>query len=247
MSFLSLSSLTRLTRLLPTGLVVPIVAGPLKGKKWIVGAAAGEGKGMSIVINQSEPIQVGHAVAMLDDSKVCFDFGANVGFYTLLFSLFSKQVYAFEPLPRNLRYLIRMLEINKVTNAKIIPCAVSSSSKIDYFSEGDNQALGRLDKRGDIPVLVTTCDQFVSDTNIVPDLLKIDVEGAELELLQGARAVLETSHPSILLSVHSDGLRTDCLSFLREIGYQAFIPLDSGDELEATEFAIHHTNDRNII
>ena len=247
MSFFSLSSLTPLTRLLPTGLVIPIVTGPLKGKKWIVGAAAGEGKGMSIVINQSEPEQVHHAVGMLDDSKVCFDFGANVGFYTLLFSIFAKEVYAFEPLPRNLRYLIRLLEINKVTNAKIIPCAVSNSSRIDYFSEGDNQALGKLDKRGDIPVIITTCDQFVSETNIVPDLLKIDVEGAELEVLDGARGMLESSHPSILLSVHSDSLRTDCLSFLREIGYKAVIPLDSDKELEATEFAIHHTKHQNII
>ena len=37
-----------------------------------------------------------------------------------------------------------MIEINKITNAKIIPCAVSEASKISYFSEGDNPALGKL-------------------------------------------------------------------------------------------------------
>jgi len=228
------------THLLPRGMTVPIVAGPLKWKKWIVGAAAGEGRGMSIIINQMESAQVDYAIKILNNNCICFDIGANVGFYTLLFSKYAKEVYAFEPLPRNLKYLIRLSEVNKITNAKIIPCAVSDSSKISYFSEGDNPALGNLSDDGNVPVLVTTCDQFVSKTNVVPDLLKIDVEGSELNVFRGANNLLKSYHPSILLSVHSDQLRTDCLNFLKKMGYRSIVPIDSEQLQEATEFAIHY-------
>jgi len=196
------------------------------------------GKGLSVIFDQSETTQVHYFVEILNKSKICFDIGANVGFYTLLFSRYAKGVHAFEPLPRNLRYLFRLIEINKITNAKIIPCAISDSSKIGCFTEGDNCALGKLSDGGDIPVLITTCDQFVSETNIVPELIKIDVEGSELNVLKGASSTLKSFHPSILLSVHSDQLRIDCLEFVKKIGYRTIVPLNSDELQGATEFAI---------
>lgn len=229
-----------LAQLLPSGLAVPIMTGPLKGSKWIVGAAAGEGKGLSIIFNQSEPAQVHHAIKLLDPNHICFDIGANVGFYTLLFSQYAKAVYAFEPLIRNLKYLIRLIDINKLPNARIIPCAVADDSKVSYFSEGEDHSRGKLDHDGLVPVMVTTCDRFVSETKIVPDLIKIDVEGSEFDVLKGASKLLETHHPSILLSIHSDRLRKDCLEFLAAKNYKAIIPLDSDRAHQATEYAIHH-------
>ena len=73
----------------------------------------------------------------------------------------------------------------------------------------------------------------------IPDLLKIDVEGAELSVLKGAEKVLRSEHPIILLSVHSDQLRKDCLEYLRIQGYTTFVPLNASQDEEATEFAIH--------
>ena len=227
-----------MTYLLPTGLIVPIISGPLKWKKWIVGAAAGKGKGLSIIINQSEQAQVHEALKLLKHDSICFDIGTNVGFYTLLFSEYAKQVYSFEPLPRNLQYLIRMVKINNIHNVKILPCAVSDSSHIGSFSEDHNPAMGKLSKNGSLPVLVITCDQFLLETKVSPDVIKIDVEGAELKVLKGASGLLRRAHPSILLSIHSDELRTDCLIFLKNIGYKKIIPINSSEIKEATEFAI---------
>jgi len=244
MEYFARSLFRYITYLLPTGMIVPILRGPLKGKKWIVGAAAGGGKGLSVIFDQSETTQVHYFVEILSNSKICFGIGANVGLYTLLFSQYAKEVYAFEPLPRNLSCLFRLIEINKITNAKIIPCAISDSSKIGLFSEGDNPALGKLNDGGNIPVLITTCDQFVSETNIVPDLLKIDVEGSELNLLKGASDLLKTYHPSILLSVHNDQLRVDCLKFLKDIGYRMIVPINSEDLQKGTEFAIRYAHNR---
>lgn len=244
MKYFARSLFRYITYLFPTGMIVPILRGPLKGKKWIVGAAAGGGKGMSIIFDQSETAQIHYFVEILNNSKICFDIGANVGLYTLLFSQYAKEVYAFEPLPRNLRYLSRLIEVNKITNAKIIPCAISDSSKIGCFYEVGNPALGKLSDDGNIPVFITTCDYFVSETNIVPELLKIDVEGSELNLLKGASRVLKLYHPTILLSVHSGKLRTDCLKFVKEIGYRTIVPINSENLQEATEFAIHYAHNR---
>jgi FkbM family methyltransferase len=229
-----------LARMLPTGMVMPVLKGPLRGKTWIVGAAAGEGKGLSIIINQSEPEQLRYAVKMLNKNSICFDIGANVGLYTLLFSLYGKEVYAFEPLPRNLMYLERMIEINSLSNATIIPCAVCDVSGIGYFAEGKHASAGQLSPKGEKAILTTTCDQFILETGIVPQVIKIDVEGSELSVLKGALRLLESSHPSILLSTHSPRLRQDCLTYLKEIGYTVFLPLDSQDFKGASEFAVHY-------
>lgn len=221
---------------------MPYYDGPLKGKKWLVGSAAGEGKGMSVVINRAEFEMMNYAENLLKNNKdfrVCFDIGANAGLYTLLFSKYAEKVYAFEPLPRNIKYLARILEINKVRRCSIVPAAVSSCSKISFFSEGANCALGKLDTNGTMPVLVITCDQFFSETGIIPDLLKIDVEGEELNLLEGAEKLLDQHHPSILLSTHSDQLRVDCFDFLTRKNYMTFIPLNSESLEKASEFAIH--------
>jgi FkbM family methyltransferase len=228
-----------LAKLVPEGMSVPIMAGPLKGQKWIVGAAAGGGKGLSVVINQSERAQIGYASKIINPGDICFDIGANVGFYTLLFSQYAKAVYAFEPLPRNLKYLNRLVEINRIANAHVVPYAVSDVSTAGYFSKGADHSLGRLDKEGDLSVSVMTCDQFVADSGVVPNLIKIDVEGSEFDVLTGASNLLKSSHPTLLLSVHSDRLRSDCLSLLGKLDYRSIIPLNSKDSQKATEFAVH--------
>lgn len=227
-----------LLRLVPTGLPLPILRGPLRGRWWIAGAAAGPGKGLSILANASEPGQLARAAALARPQAVCFDIGANVGFYTLLFATRARQVYAFEPLPRNLRFLIRMTERNRLANACVVPCAMGAEPGIAFFAPGDNPAVGALDERGDLPVHVTTVDIFCQQTGAAPDIMKIDVEGAEMDVLRGAAHTIEARHPDILLSVHSNALRRECLEWLRQAGYRNFEPLDADDLAEADEFAV---------
>lgn len=116
-----------LSNLFPTGTILPILRGPLAGQKWIVGAAAGNGKGLSTLFNTGEPDQFAYVegLGFSLKSDICFDIGANVGLYSLLFAKYSRQVYAFEPLPRNLKFLYEVLRVNNIENVKIVPCAVS--------------------------------------------------------------------------------------------------------------------------
>jgi FkbM family methyltransferase len=225
------------SKIIPTGTIIPIFKGPLKGSKWIAGAAAGDGKGLSILFNLAEPAQLDMAKQLLKPSEICFDIGANVGFYTLLFSKYSKHVYSFEPLPRNIRYLYEIIELNHVNNVTIVPSAVSEKIELLSFAEGENCAVGKLDNLGNQPITSLSVDEFIERYKVIPSLIKIDVEGAEMSVLKGAQNLFINHHPKILLSIHSDFLRIQCLEFFKKMNYTQIVPLDDSKIEKATEFA----------
>lgn len=227
-----------LARLIPDGLALPVLHGPLKGARWLAGAAAGEGKGLSVVLGRAESAQLQMAAQLAGGVAVCFDIGANVGLYTLLFARAGARVVAFEPVPRNVAWLERTLRANRVTSATVVPWAMADRDGFDRFDSGANCAVGHLADHGRQPVAVTSVDQFVSRYGIVPDLIKIDVEGAEAQVLRGSRDTLARRHPSLLLSTHGDAARRDCLTLLRQAGYADVVPLDHRDEAQASEFCV---------
>ena len=83
-------------------------------------------------------------------------------------------------------------------------------------------------------------NDFVNFYNVKPSLLKIDVEGAELSVLKGAKKLLSKCKPNILLSIHSDRMRDECSDFLKKINYGNIHPINSANYNSATEFAISH-------
>jgi len=60
----------------------PVIRGPLKGAKFILGTLSGEGGGATVYFNMSEPEQTSAFVGALKPGQVLFDIGANVGYYT---------------------------------------------------------------------------------------------------------------------------------------------------------------------
>lgn len=205
--------------LVPTGLAFPIVRGPLRGTRWITGAAAGEAKGLSVLVNASEPEQLACAAAEVTPGDVCFDVGANVGMYTALFARRAREVVAFEPFARNVAYLHRLVALNRFERVTIVPLAAGEGSGLASFSAGRNVAEGRLSGEGTIPVGVVSLDEFVARFGTAPTFMKIDVEGAEAEVLRGARSLLSARRPRLLLSTHGDAVRDECLSLLAGFGY----------------------------
>lgn len=222
----------------PCGVAIPVIRGPLRGMKWIAGSAAGGGKGLSVILNLVEPEQLDIAKKLVPADGVCFDIGANVGLYTLLFAARCRQTFAFEPLPRNIRYLSKTLHVNKVNNVTIVPCAVSDSKGLSLFHEGVNCAMGKLSNIGKQPVATISCDEFVDIVGLMPDLIKIDVEGAELSVLNGSKNLLSCRKPVILLSTHGESLRDDCLELLRKVGYTQISSLNGFRGGLGSEFAI---------
>ena len=226
------------TKFIPKGIPLPILRGPLRGFKLISGAAAGAGKGLSIILNLSEPERLNKVAKIIPDNSICFDIGANIGIYSLLFSKYAKRVYAFEPLPRNVNFLKKMLEVNKVKNVTIIASAVAKDNTLSWFKEGNGWATGSLNEYGEHLVPIISLDAFIDSKKVFPSILKIDVEGTETSVLQGSKNLLLKAHPIIIIEIHSNNIKNACFKLLQEMNYHRFIPLDASSIKEAKEFLI---------
>jgi FkbM family methyltransferase len=213
-------------RLLPN-VAYPVVRGPLRGCRYILGATAGPAGGVSVHFGRQEIEQLDCLRKLLAPGDVFIDVGANVGLYTLLGSRLvqsSGRVVAFEPMPRNIGFLQRHIDLNAARNVTILPLACADRSGREIFCDGANNALGHLaDEResGTMVVATVTLDEIVAQLDLTPTVVKIDVEGAEMRVLRGASQLLGKSRPALLLSVHSDNLRSDCLEFLALHRYEA--------------------------
>ena len=142
-------------------------------------------------------------------SDVFYDIGANIGFYSLLASKFMKtKTYSFEPDLMNARLLYENIIKNKVSDiVTLIPMALSNRNycadlHLSTLSYGD--ALHNLDNKsaiiegasaGNINVPVFTLDNIVNQLEMkYPTKIKIDVDGIELKILEGANKVLASAN-----------------------------------------------------
>jgi FkbM family methyltransferase len=221
-----------LLRIIPSNAVVFVLQGRLRGAKWIVGSG---NHGCWLGSYEFDKQRIfGETV---QPGCVVYDIGANVGFYSLLSARLvgnSGKVYSFEPLEQNLRYLRRHVDLNHLENVTVLPVAVSEKRGVCCFEEGLNTSMGHLSSQGNLTVPVVALDELLASGEIVaPDFLKIDVEGAELLVLLGARYILEVYHPTLFLATHGNEVHQQCCEFLMGLGYQ-LSPL-TGSSLDITD------------
>lgn len=214
-----------------------VVRGPLRGSRFVLGSLSGEGGGASVYFDMMETEQTAEMLRSISSGGVFFDIGANVGYYSILASRLvgaNGRVVAFEPVVRNLAYLQRHVELNSAWNVTVLPFAVAGENGILSFSTGPDNAMGSIDRSGgsaDVLVPAVTLDDISSRLGLIPDVIKIDVEGAEMEVLEGGRRTIGDRGPTIFLSTHSTELRSECLDLLQDLRYETR-PLVEGDAHE---------------
>jgi len=188
-------------KFVPKRMIVPILQGPLRGKRWIVGASD---HGCWLGSYEYEKQNI--FIKTVEKGYVVYDIGAHVGFYTLLSSVLvgaKGRVIAFEPVQFNLEYLKRHVEINNCTNVEVLPYAVSDISGFDRFSLSSSSSTGHLCENGEIEVQTVTVDEIICSKGIPrPDVIKIDVEGAEYRVLRGGGTYNPAAQTSPLF-IHS--------------------------------------------
>lgn len=219
---LALGRLIRLPlTLIPKNLVVPVITGNLRGTRWVVGSSThGCWLGTYEAFGQLVFVEL---LKLCEPNCVIFDVGANVGFFSLLTckSRTDVQVFAFEPNPINIKYLRKHLKLNAIQNVQIVEIALSNENGVFGFSATSGRAEGKLSADGQFQVSTITLDSFVETAQCkLPNLIKVDIEGAELIFLAGAKKSLSKTHPFILLSTHSYKLHCDCHSLLVSYGYE---------------------------
>lgn len=215
--------------LIPRGRTVPILATPARGRRWIVGSGP-----HSCWLGWNELSKRQHLARDLRPGDVVYDVGANVGSYTILASVLvgsAGRVIAFEPVAENVAYLRSHVTLNRLDNVDVVDAAVGAHTGTSRFRWHDDRLQGRLDPDGPAVVPVVALDEFVGRDGIrPPDCIKIDVEGGELSVLQGAAALLRDVRPVVFLATHGNRVRSECLELLREAGYLVAPIGRQGDE-----------------
>ena len=218
-------------RFIPASMRLPILQGRLRGTIWIVGAG---NHGYWLGSYESDKQVVFEKY--IHPGNVVYDIGAHTGYYSLLASTLVGplgKVFAFEPLPRNIRFLKEHLRINQVTNIQVINAAVSDRSGSASFSDEDSSFSGRLTANGEIEVNMVCLDDLWAGGELPPPaVIKVDVEGAEFSVLSGAKRVIQTSRPFIFLATHGAEIHHQCEVWLQTAGYKLSI-LNSPDEILA--------------
>ena len=176
------------------------------------------------------------------------DVGANVGAYTLLFALWTGpagRVIAFEPAPASAAALRRQLQLNGLASrVEVVQSAVAGAvGTASFASDGSsganalatNAATGHL-----ITVETTSLDAFCASRSVHPDVIKIDVEGAELDVLRGARRTLEAPAIEVFVEFHPSvwaerGITAEAMR--SELASHGFVPepLDPSIDIWNTE------------
>jgi FkbM family methyltransferase len=137
-----------------------------------------------------------------------FDVGANLGAYSVLLAQWvgpEGRVHAFEPAPGARKGLMRHLVLNGMQDRVAVHAeamsAVSGTSRFHAVGmQGDNRLVTGVDADG-IDVATTSIDDFCATHGARPAFIKLDVEGAELDVLKGARATIAAAGSALQLFV----------------------------------------------
>jgi FkbM family methyltransferase len=207
----------------------------------------GPGKGLRFTAGPSNPayssgdneLPVQEAIAAnLKPGDVFFDVGANVGFFSMIAARLvgpSGRVIAFEPVPSNVAVIRENARLNGFQHVQIVEQAVyresgrSELALADYAGGAMLAAIGRPpdDSGRTLQVATTSLDDAVFGAGLpAPRLIKIDVEGAELDVLIGMERLLKEVRPIVLFEIDDeqqaalDEKMVKCREFLEQRGYR---------------------------
>ena len=185
------------------------------------------------ILGHHEPEVQKLLAEFLKPGMVCYDAGANVGFFAAIAARLvgpSGTVVCFEPLPDNAHQIAHNIQLNGFRNVVIRPEALGGSNRTETFHTSAEPTWGTLSSVGKLPdhasdrilVQVATLDSLLEDGGLAgPDLVKIDIEGAEAEALRGAAATLKRYCPLLIIELH--GTNDAVLRVLDEFGYDAAV------------------------
>lgn len=173
------------------------------------------------------------ALSEICPGDVFFDIGSCVGLYAIHAALFGAKVVAFEPAPGYRERLIRNIKLNKLEQEiYVIDWAVSNrEKKVNLYTDGvdgNSPSLSLVGDRGVVSVNSNTIDNAVFGGKLPkPDLIKLDIEGAEILALQGMEKVLSSQtaprylfiefHPVFLEGYNSSV--EECKTLIHAYGY----------------------------
>lgn len=206
------------------GSTATILRGQLKGYKFIINDM------WSPIYGGWEPFALKIYPKFVKPGHVVYDLGAGCGINSLSFCKLvgsTGKVFAFEPLPENVKALEALSALNKLKNLYVINKAISNISGVASFNIGKDKLSGSLVCSGSetgatIGVDVATLDELIGDGLDPADFIKIDIEGVESQALEGFSKSLKKSYPAFVIELHTPEQDVKVGRFFEEYGYKLY-------------------------
>lgn len=158
----------------------------------------------------------------IDEEDTFYDIGANIGFYTCFFSEKASEIYSFEPNKHAAQILRENIEENSLENVEVIEAAASdkdTSIKLSKVPGTSVLGTAQIKDAEEGEVDAKKLDSLFDEGQVeLPDMVKIDVEGHEIEVLKGMEKVIEKASPVIYVESHEN--HEELRETLEEQGYQ---------------------------
>ena len=169
--------------------------------------------------NISLDYDTGWSIELSKKANIIFDVGCNIGINSILFNQFSsaKKIYLFEPNPDALSIAVENSILNNFAEKVRIfnYCISNKNDQVMKFYSVLEGAAGSIyedfsktasDLKSSYNVKTKTIDTVCEDENIIPDFVKIDVEGHEFQVLEGASKTALKGKTQFLVEMHSSHL-----------------------------------------
>jgi len=165
----------------------------------------------SFVYGTWEPKVIRAVNDTIKPGMTVIDIGAHIGYYSLLFAKCvgpSGRVFAFEPLPGNFALLQKNVGLNNLQNVDTLNQAVFSRTQEITIAAPDDQpnpGSGSMHTEAGhkhYRVEAISMDDFCEKLALRPDILKMDVEGAEYDVLMGAKETISRYRPNLFIELH---------------------------------------------
>jgi FkbM family methyltransferase len=157
----------------------------------------------------------------IDRDSIVYDVGGNIGYHTVAFATMCKQVYSYEPNNRN--YTLLEKNTARLKNVRLIHAACSDVVGEAFISDYDTNKPGNYGEcmMSDVGQPCNTIRLDDQDSPL-PDLIKIDVEGHELKVFNGAKNIITKGRPVIFYeSMHGTGFDL-IYDFLKSLNYTIY-------------------------
>lgn len=232
--------------------VLTVMNGPLKGYHWKFTSRTNN----EMILGTWEPEMQDIFSRYIKPGHVVYDLGAHQGFLTALAGKLVGEkgnVYSFEPFPYNFQFLSENIKLNKPQNITLFQAAVSDKAGTLEFSNSIHDTANTYLKQSPefkenlLQVKAVSLDELVDNKTVrPPDFIKIDVEGAEWDVLQGSRKLFSSHSPVVYLethNVHNAGVDQQCLDWLQAQGYKVAETIAIRPNREMCSYVL--TRDRN--
>ena len=211
-------------RMIPHSMVMRIQRGPCRGMKWIAGSSDHGCWLGTYELEKQKAIR-----RFIRPGMIFYDIGAHAGIYSLLFSKLggpAGKVFAFEPFAENVANFLKHIRVNRLNNVVLIQASLSHKCGLASFLTGKSSSMGSISHvptHTHLQVPTFSLDELVFNFNFpLPDLVKMDVEGAEAMVLKGMSGVMSNRRLPIFIALHGNEQKRSCQDILLENGYQLF-------------------------